>query len=118
MELFFLYVLNNLEAPPNVAQDITLLYEVSAGKDFELSEPADISGVPTQIYVPQMGMNVCELVSETIGNANKEETDVPARLCIGERFMSIRQMLKRFSLLSPGTKSPQSTNLFLEWLVF
>lgn len=113
-----IYILNTLEAPPNVAQDITLLVEIAAGKDFELAVPTDASGVPTQIYTPQMGTNVCEIVSEDIGNSVDHETDVPARLCIGERFLSIRQMLKRFSYLGIGTAVQQSSNVFLEWLVW
>jgi len=114
----YFYVLNTLEAPPNVAQDITLLIEASAGKDFELAEPCDHSGVPVQIFTPQMGTNVCEIVSEPLGNSKTFETDVPARLCIGEKFMSVRQLLKRFSYLGVGTSSQPTSNVFMEWYVW
>jgi hypothetical protein len=95
--IVYVYVLNTLECPANVPQSITILIEASAGKDFELAEPCDMSGRPTQVYTPQSGRNVCEIVSENIGNSSNSETDVPSRLCIGERVTSIRQLLKRFS---------------------
>jgi hypothetical protein len=97
------YVLNTLEAPPNVPSAVPLLFEVCGGKDFELAEPSDMNGQVTQIYVPQSGRNVCEIVSEDIGNSSSNEDNAFARLCIGERILSIRQLLKRFSANMPNT---------------
>lgn len=106
-----IFVLNTLESPPNVPADVPMLFEFSAGKDFELAEPCDMSGTPTQIYTPQSGKNVCEIVSEQIGNAHTTETLAPARLCIGEKITSIRQLLKRYSPLFDG-RLAQSSQIY------
>jgi hypothetical protein len=112
----YVYILNALECPANVPQTVPILIEVSGGKDFEFAEPCDMSGRPTQVYVPQSGKNVCEIVSEQLGNSSTGETDAPARLCIGERITSIRQLLKRFAVSVPNT-SPTPANAHL-WNMF
>lgn len=112
-----IFVLNTLESPPNVPTDITLLFEASAAKDFELAQPCDILGQPTQIYVPQSGRNVCEIVSEKIGGSTSGEDLAPSRLCIGERIMSIRQLVKRFSNNNDGDV-PQVSAQFQIWNPF
>lgn len=67
--MFYVYVLNTLVAPDNVAQNIQILFEISAGPDIEFA-------VPSQAKYPNAGTNntwlgpyVPSAVTPQMGNA-------------------------------------------------
>lgn len=92
------FVLNPLVAPATVSSTVTILVEVAAGPDFEFAVPAANAAVNTIPFAPQIGRsNVCEIQSAPIGNSRTSASDLPARTCIGERILSLRSLLKRFS---------------------
>lgn len=103
-------VLDQLVAPSSVSPSITMLIEISGADDLEFAQP----GVPTWStclqYVPQAGGNTCLIVSEDIGQSERQNTGASARACIGERVTSFRQIVKRFStFLKPGTAGWNAT---------
>jgi len=106
--------LNPLVAPSTVSTTVTILVEVSAGPDYEVAYPRSISDRPVLVVNPQGGgNNVCEIVSTEIGNSNNRDSLAPSLLCIGERVLSLLQLIRRFSPVnfSGGTK-----NFFLQFL--
>jgi hypothetical protein len=107
-----LQVLNSLVAPSTVSSSIEILFEVSAGPDFELSVPCPLTYVP--IYPQSLHYAGLDLSPQALGtgvlddgSANIAEPSnlftgdtysgglVPSMLCIGEKIKSIRQLLKR-----------------------
>lgn len=103
----YLFVLNPLVAPSSVNNSVNILIEAAGGPDIEFAFPRDVEYTPVLVSTPQSGeKNVCEIVSTGIGNSSLSESLVPARMCIGERVLSLRSFLKRFNpckLLAAGT---------------
>jgi hypothetical protein len=54
---------------------------------------------PMGTVEPQSGNQVSEIVSTEIGNSSISESLIPSRMCIGERVMSLRQLIKRYNTL-------------------
>lgn len=105
----YLWVMNPLVAPSAVPASIGIIMEAAAGPDFEWAQQADISGMMTQTWTPQSGRNDCEIVSGVLGNASLNHSDAGARLCIGERVMSMRTLVKRFNrLLFQASHTPSA----------
>ncbi len=112
-------VLNPLVAPANVSSSITLLFEVSAGEDFELAIPRSLSESIVTNVTPQMGEeNVCEIFSDYIGNSVSKETLAPARFCVGERVLSLRQLIKRFNYMPVTAGLANSWMVIFPWFTF
>jgi hypothetical protein len=115
-------VLNDLRGPESVAQQIAVQWFVKASDDFEFAVPVcKASGnLP---YLPQSsdseilhGANQgMEIIDQTIGGM--KTTDHPtmhSSRCIGERVLSIKQLLLRASPLSPMTTAWSGNRMLLQ----
>jgi len=113
-----LFVINPLVAPNTVAQSIEILCEANGAPDMEFAFPCPGRQVPI-IFTPQSGVTFnrssrpIKLWAQGMGDnmqpgsSAKVETPEdciagathvtlePARYCIGERVLSIRQLIKR-----------------------
>jgi hypothetical protein len=130
-----MFVLNELVAPTTVSQSIEILVEISAGPDFEVAIPANpttycpiiqAQSLPaSEFYAQGLGENEAEInkpstVQETVDPIASSDVNsgelAAARYCVGERILSFRQMLKRFTqcayLDSNGAPVNWSFNLF------
>jgi hypothetical protein len=122
----YLWVLNPLVAPDTVTPAVDIIVEVSAGEDFEYSVPrwwggtsSDQPRVPCLIgqsglkpfrvqgLVPQgmdpklpvsSGVHECS-DSDSVTQKDALITLEPAKFCIGERILSIRQLLKSSTVI-------------------
>jgi hypothetical protein len=113
---FTVKVLNELRAPDTVASSVDILFEASAHSDMEFAMPATIRGSPCFVATAQMGAkpvqfadDLCESEAVVMGNARIMESDLPSRVCIGEKIVSLRQVLKKFSLLDKRTAGTPNT---------
>lgn len=100
-------VVNPLVAPATVASTIQLLLEVAAAPDFEYAVPIESTRFyPVTVYNPQSGRFVPKndqtaIVQKVIGGAMiHDDEHVSARSCIGEKILSVNQLLKRFTYMS------------------
>lgn len=111
--------LNDVDRPPTTLEKINLEYKlknisstlnlitarfdnlVKKRRDLEKLDPSydDIPNLLNGV-VPQIGDKVSEIVSTEIGNSQYHESLIPSRLCIGERVMSFRQLIKRYNTLT------------------
>jgi hypothetical protein len=133
----WLFVETPLQAPTTVAATVEVLVEVAAGPDFELAVPVSPIWVPVtfsggplpnivqpgedlevdltekEVFYPQsLGTNIMPTETQTsdakIINGELDSGGLtPSMLCIGERVLSLRQLLKRsilyFSREQAGT---------------
>jgi hypothetical protein len=115
----YLHVLNPLVAPSSVSSTVTILCEISGGPDFEFAYPRTLDNRPVAVVVPQSGgsENICEIVSTEIGNSKLEDTLTPARLCIGERVLSLRSLIKRFNVLAGPINVPNFWFTFIPFSI-
>jgi hypothetical protein len=109
-------VLNPLVAPSTAESRIFFTIEVYAASDFELAGPVlpEVNLPPTfavpafddrPLAVPQMETpedvpGACDLSMDRVIGQNESIVDTisPANYCMGERFTSWRQLIKRFGL--------------------
>jgi len=124
--LIFAIVQNPLVAPTTVAQSLQILVSVSAGPDFEVAvpvvnptyqpivqlpttgeEPATEPAIVPKFEPQALGVNEVEVMHAGTDKAIVDPvstTDInsgglsSAKYCIGERILSLRQLLKRFSI--------------------
>jgi hypothetical protein len=85
-------VLNQLRAPDAAAPSIDILVFASGGKDFEFAVPANVKGNIMPL-VPQMDESLDTMAEPTLS---------AAEACVGERILSIRQMMRFTSLKRPA----------------
>jgi len=90
-----------------------MLVEACAGADMEFAQPRNPSGIPITVANPQIGRSDCEIVSSGIGGATDNHMHVSAEVCIGEKILSFRSLLKKFSLQSFAGGFVTSANRFL-----
>jgi hypothetical protein len=113
------YVFDQLVAPDNVMSSIDILCEVSMGDDCEFAVPALHQMSPVLNITPQMANvdtpdDVCEIVSETIGNARvTSDSLLSAQSCIGESMLSFRSILKMFEAMSRMVLTVEPTGVWL-----
>lgn len=90
-------VVDPLVAPSTVTQNITMLWEIAGGDDYEVSIPGSFDLSPT-VIVPQSGLNDDKKIySSTLGAMDVSADPLAATsFCIGEKITSIRALLKRF----------------------
>ncbi len=81
-------VLNVLRAPETCSSTVEVLMYLSGGPDYELAAPCPS---PVQPFIPQVG----ELICEGIGGVKISENIRAAASSIGEKVLSIRQLLAR-----------------------
>jgi len=95
------YVVDQLEAPATVSSSVTLLIELSGGEDLEYAYPITNNYTPTGIYTPQSGDVDCvKKVAGVGGSTPMSMSPIPAAVCIGEQFVSLRQLLKKSTALT------------------
>jgi len=114
---FKLMVQNPLVAPSSVSSSVTVIMEVSASDDFEWAQPKDITARPIAVFTAQSGRNVCEITSSNVGGA-QVDTVSAARLCIGERVVSFRQLVNRFTPITPIGGGEWTSNKYCEYSPF
>lgn len=123
----FLRVLNELRAPDTCAQNVDILIEAGAYKDMEFAKPSTPRGFPTLVATAQSGgrkvtfkdEDPCKSLAKVMGNATLSDTDFPARVCIGERITSLRQILKKYSFVQPRVeRTPSPVNPYFTTLPF
>jgi hypothetical protein len=105
-------IVDPLSAPANVAQEITILCEVSAGEDFEVAIPATtVNYLPTSI-TPQSGLpNANSLLTMNIGNSTAVgDPNISSSTSIGDKISSFRAFLKRFTPLRVNNNGTTGAN--------
>lgn len=104
----YLSVLNPLVAPSSVSNTIAIICEISGGPDIEFAYPRGFNDAIVYPAIAQIGVNnVCEIVSSEIGNSSVTNTLIPARAAMGERILSLRTLIKRFSgMITPMLTPP------------
>lgn len=124
----YVHVVNDLVAPESCAQTVQVLMFASAGDDFEYAIPGMNPNVfpYTSPLVPQMGGVELDtdqmIVTEVIGNyPSVKSTNEAACASIGEKFVSLRQLLMRYTRLATlGTAAQYGANAsfsFYPWSV-
>lgn len=94
-------VLDPLVAPATVGSTISLLVEHSMGPDCEFAVPYRTDLMPVLGATPEMG-DPCSITEDTIGNSSIHVNDgLMASACMGEKLVSIRQLLKTFTVMQP-----------------
>lgn len=102
---FRVSVLNPLVAPDTVANSIDIGIEIAAGPDMEWAYPQRIKLSPTTFYAESgISLGVSDIVKQEkcLGSSTATANfgaDV-ASLCIGEKIMSIKQLLNRWCYLT------------------
>jgi hypothetical protein len=109
-------VLNPLVAPSTAETSIDFNIEVYAGSDFELAGPTQPTNLVPSFAAPAMLLprfaeaqmaespedvaGTCDLSVERVIGPSQSLVDSinPTNFCMGERFTSWRQLIKRFSL--------------------
>jgi hypothetical protein len=102
-------VVNKLVHPDNVASNVELLFYWAGGPDFEFAFPGPVGAgysptpfSPQMLCEPQMNKASSEdlIVSNAIGSCKPSNTasTLFSEQSIGERVLSIRQLLLRFSM--------------------
>lgn len=125
------FVVNPLRAPTTVSNTVTILTEVSWGADFEVAfhRPVDVNGLRPVLYTQagvgersgeelrgaQIGSTPPNIGSGSVQNTGEL---APARFCIGERIMSLRQLLKRFTTTFYSGFSPANDSGALNIVCF
>jgi hypothetical protein len=111
------YVVNPLVAPSSVATTVPVLIEVAGGPDIEFAFPRTVSESPCIGIQPMSGGSKSkEIVSAVIGGSSVVESIAPAKFCIGERVLSLRQLLKRFNPLQLNSTGAADT--FFQFVPF
>lgn len=110
MGTFTVMVLNPLKAPATVDPAIQMLFYFAGGDDFELQSPISYNNAvtfqQTLPFYPQVGGGVDPssdqvLISSPIGNnPYPYDTMDHGRLCMGECFTSVKQLLSRYTTLA------------------
>lgn len=104
---FEISVLNPLVAPDTVSSTVDIGIEIAAGPDMEWAYPQRIKYSPTTFYAQSgLGKDVTDIVKQEkclgTSSATANSGAEVAGLCIGERIMSIKQLLNRWCYISDG----------------
>lgn len=94
---FQLIVLNPLVAPDTVDTTVDFAIEVSGDKDLEFFDPRNPEYIPVMAQSASDRMSsTFQTIKESIGATKLPmENHIPAELCVGEKIMSIKQLLSR-----------------------
>jgi hypothetical protein len=105
------YILNDLRCPETVAQEIDLIYFITAGDDFEYQVPQGDRGDSLFPYTPQSN-NAETIISSGIAeSAIKSASTMYSQKSIGEHFCSVKQLLNRNSQLQPSVSLTYASTL-------
>jgi hypothetical protein len=104
-------VLDQLQAPATVNSAITMIVEFAAGPDFEVFNPLAINLLPYLPAAPQSNWDPpgCVQESTVIGGGLVKVTDDHARICVGEKIVSLRQLCKWWGFLETNPVVAPST---------
>jgi len=103
-------VLNPLVAPDAISTTVDVIMEVFCAEDFEFGCPTPMNYLP-MLYNPQCGVPRFRSQSGVVISATAEKSSnfidgsaasaaiQPSLFCMGERILSIRQLVKRFTTL-------------------
>lgn len=94
-----LYVVDPLVCPDNLAGNIPILVEVCGADDFEYADFVFGGHAPMAPFSVQSGV---EVETFTMGRTSTP-TMGPAKVAIGERFSSLRQLAKMYSTFTTAT---------------
>lgn len=112
--LFQVWVEDQLVAPANVTNSITILMEAYGAEDMEFAHPAVISQVPVYGLTPQMGersvRNDCRLDNSELSLQHATDQIEAASKCMGERIRSFRSLLKAYSSMPNTPSNADSAN--------
>lgn len=109
------FVEDLLVAPATVPNTITLLVEHRAGPDFEVAFPVGGTLSPILDITPQsFDDDDCSLFKGTLGSSQPPINSLePAKCSIGERLISFRAFLRRYTILKLiPTASATFTNIY------
>jgi len=102
-------VLDPLVAPATVANFVGILVEHSMGADSEFASPYRTDLLPVLGATPEMG-DPCDITTGTIGSSKVNVNDgLMASSVMGEKIISLRQLLKTFTVLQPFVGPPATT---------
>lgn len=110
------HVLDELVCPNTCSLSVDVLGYTYAAPGFEFAVPKLFNDIPIYkldiIATPQSGEMGTNHVNKMIGNAieTKHTDNIHARMCIGERIMSIRQLLRRTTVKSSISSYVRGTN--------
>lgn len=97
-----IYVLNELRAPDTVTQSINVLIETYAGNDFEFAVPRPAMSMPlyfqagdVEVTDEKPTLTEASEAGPVGGSQNINDGHTSSRYCIGERILSLRQLMKR-----------------------
>jgi len=111
-------VLNELRAPETCSGAIQILMYVSGGDDLEYAAPGfNITKDPRigMPFSPQVGGDEC-IASGVVGSEPMAGPSTrPSELCVGEMFLSIKQLLNRYSYMEEPTKVNSDGLLVYPW---
>jgi hypothetical protein len=116
---FQVYVVNPLVAPATVPSTINFLIEVAAGPDFEVAWPRAHGMLPIMPTAPQMSFrtkkNDDAIVTEELGNSSSMDiTHLEARVCIGEKVMSLNSLIRSSDKVETFTLSGGNNTYFFD----
>lgn len=118
-----IYVVDPLIAPATVSSSVDLLLEISGGKDLEYAFPNHTAFCPYIPSAPQckitksgtraqsskVQMNFENNVEKSIGQTNSNDMEVGfAALCMGEKVLSLRQLVKRMNIRARTVAIPKA----------
>lgn len=100
MGVLILKIINPLKAPDNVSSSISLIYEVAGGPDMEFSIPTTRSNFSP--IVPQSGIEEDGCLTDTrdYGVEESDSNTKMSQLCVGERIVSLRQLMSTYQPIS------------------
>jgi hypothetical protein len=98
-----IHVLNDLRGPESVSQEVGMQLFIRGSKDFEYAVPYnnEYSIIP---YIPQSGKSEVmhgsntglDIADDTIGSASmRRDETFHAERCVGEKLMSVKQLMLR-----------------------
>lgn len=122
--LFDLRVINPLVAPDAMSTTVDVILEVFAGDDFEFACPVPMQAQPV-LYSSQCGVPRFRSQTGVSATTSKEphaidESSVspeiePSLYCVGERVLSIRQLVKRFTTWYVAQPAIAAANSYLSF---
>lgn len=113
------FVLNDLRCPETVAQEIDLIYFITAGDDFEFQVPQGDRGDSLFPYTPQSNSAETIVSSGIAESAIKSASTMYSQKSIGEHFCSVKQLLNRNAQLQTSVSLTYASTLIglYPWLV-
>lgn len=115
-------VLNPLRAPETVSQSVQILKYVSGGDDFEFAVPgyngADPGNIAPGVFTPEMNTGGSDEVikEEVIGGAKEASySSKEMEESIGEAFLSVKQLLNRYTPWYALAKTQATVMQFYPW---